>query len=340
MSGGCSVAESLMRAAWYERGGPAAQVLQVGELPIPEPAVGEVRVAIRVSGINPGDTKKRSAWLGDALPWPRVIPHSDGAGVIEAVGEGVDSARVGERVWVFGAQSYRPFGTAAEFCCAPAEQAVSLADTISDEAGACLGIPGITAHRAVFADGPVDGLAVLVSGVRGAVESMAAQLAVDAGARVIGTVRRSSDRPDEGDAASGLAGLAGVVALDQEGVAERILELAGGKVDRIVEVDFAGNLALDQSVIAVGGVIAAYGTSDARPSLDFWPLLFDNVVIRLLGSDDFPAEAKVAAAGALTDALERGALRVQVREVLPLAEVARAHDLVDAGSRRRVLLRV
>ena len=158
-----------MRAVWYERQGPAGEVLQVGELPAPEPGPGEVRVRVTRSGVNPGDTKKRRGWLGSAMPFPRVIPHSDGAGVVDSVGEGVDPGRVGQRVWVFGAQSYRPFGTAAQLAVVPAQQAVELPDGVSDDVGACLGIPGITAHRAVFADGPVAGMTVLVQGVLGGV---------------------------------------------------------------------------------------------------------------------------------------------------------------------------
>ena len=160
-----------MLAAWYERAGPAAEVMQVGEMDDPAPGAGEVLVRVAVSGINPGDTKKRSDWVGYGMPFPRVIPHSDGAGVIAAVGAGVDSARVGARVWVYGAQSYRPFGTAAQFTVVPADQAIALPDEVDDELGACLGIPGITAHRAVFGDGPVDGRTVLVHGVLGGVSA-------------------------------------------------------------------------------------------------------------------------------------------------------------------------
>lgn len=134
-----------MRAAWYDRQGDAASVLEVGDLPTPEPKPGEVRVRISLSGVNPGDTKKRRGWLGSSMPFPRVIPHSDGAGVIDAVGSGVHTGRVGQRVWVFGAQSYRAFGTAAEYTCVPSALAVALPDQVSDEVGACLGIPGITA---------------------------------------------------------------------------------------------------------------------------------------------------------------------------------------------------
>jgi NADPH:quinone reductase len=166
-----------MIAAWYDRQGPAAEVLRVGDLPAAEPGAGEVRVRLTLSGPNPGDMKKRHGWLGSAMAFPRIVPHSDGAGVIEAVGPGGDPARAGERVWVYGAQSYRPFGTAAQSTVVPDALAVGLPDAVSDELGACLGIPGITAHRAVFADGPVAGQTVLVHGVRGSVSSLAAQLA-------------------------------------------------------------------------------------------------------------------------------------------------------------------
>jgi NADPH:quinone reductase len=142
-----------MLAAWYERPGPAAEVLEVGEMPDPDPGPGEVRVRLTMSGINPGDTKKRGDWVGYGMPYPRVIPHSDGVGVIDAVGDGVDPARIGERVWVYGAQSYRALGTAAQLTVVPANQAVVLPRDVSDEMGACLGIPGMTAHRAVFGHG-------------------------------------------------------------------------------------------------------------------------------------------------------------------------------------------
>lgn len=160
----------------------------------PEPGPGEVRVRLTRSGVNPGDTKKRADWVGHGMPYPRVVPRSDGAGVVDAVGGGVASSRIGERVWVFGAQSYRAFGTAAEWTVVPADQAVLLPDGVGDELGACLGIPGITGHRAVFGDGPVGGTTVLVHGVLGGVGSMAAQLAAWGGATLIGTVHPTSRR--------------------------------------------------------------------------------------------------------------------------------------------------
>jgi NADPH2:quinone reductase len=177
-----------MRAAWYDRGGVAREVLSVGEMEDPRPGPGEVLVRLRASGINPGEVKKRTDWMGFGIGHPRVIPHSDGAGTIEEVGEGVSPSRVGERVWVWGAQSGRPFGTAAEYVALPSEQAISLPEEVSFEVGACLGIPARTAHRCVFADGSVSGEVVLVAGGAGAVGGFAVSLAKWGGAEVVATV--------------------------------------------------------------------------------------------------------------------------------------------------------
>ena len=323
-----------MLAAWYERPGPAAEVLQVGEMAVPDPGPGEVRVRLTASGINPGDTKKRGDWVGYGMPYPRVIPHSDGAGTVDAVGDGVDDARIGARVWVYRAQSYRPFGTAAQFTVVPADQAVALPDDVDDEVGACLGIPGITAHRAVFADGPVAGMTVLVHGVLGGVSSLAAQLAAWRGATVIGTVRRSSELSQVDDA------VAHGVALDEADPASAIRRLAPDGVHRIIEVSFSDNADLDAAVAAPGAVIAAYATRDPRPDFDFWPMLFANLTIRLLGSDDFPLAATQQAAADLTAAAQERALRIPIDAPLPLDRIAEAHELVDAGARRRVVLSI
>jgi NADPH:quinone reductase len=324
----------MMLAVWYDRQGPADEVLQVGELPAPGPGPGEVRVRLRYSGVNPGDTKKRRGWLGSTMPYPRVIPHSDGAGVIESVGEGVDRARVGRRVWVYGAQSYRAFGTAAELTVVPTQQAIELPDEVSDEVGACLGIPGITAHRAVFADGPVAGMSVLVHGVLGGVGALAAQLARWGGAKVIGTVRRSADLERVSP------GVAHAVALDNADPADAIRAHAVDGVDRVIEVSFSDNVDLDAAVLKNNGIIAAYATRGDRPDFPFWPMLFDNVVIRLLGSDDFSAASKQQAAADLTAAAREGALSFAIGTPLPLGRTAEAHDRVDAGTRDRVLLAV
>ncbi len=300
----------------------------------PQSGPGEVRVRLTFSGINPGDTKKRGDWVGYGMPYPRVIPHSDGAGVVDAVGEGVSPGRVGERVWVYGAQSYRAFGTAAQFTVVPAEQAVALPDGVNDAVGACLGIPGITAHRAVFGDGPVAGATVLVHGVLGGVGSMAAQLSAWNGATVIGTVRRSSDLEHVDNAVTHR------VALDDTDPAAAIRRVAPDGVHRIVEVSFSDNADLDAAVAAPAAIIAAYATRDPRPSFDFWPMLFANLTIRLLGSDDFPAAAKLQATADLSVAARDGALRVPIDEPLPLDRIAEAHDRVDAGGRARVVLSI
>lgn len=324
-----------MRAVWYDRQGPARDVLTFGEFADLVAGPGEVRVRLRFSGVNPGDTKKRRGWLGSEMPYPRVIPHSDGAGVIDAVGDGVDSARIGHRVWIFGAQSYRPFGTAAEMTVVPERQAVDLPDKVPDEVGACLGIPGITAHRAVFVGGAVAGKTILVQGVLGSVSSLAAQLAHWAGATVIGTVRQ---RDDLGQI-NGLA-VTHAVALDEPGVVDVIRTHAPEGVDHIVEVAFSDNIDLDAAVARNGTSIAAYATRTDRPGFPFWPMLFDNITIHLLGSDDFPPAAKQQAAKDLTAAAQQGALTIAIDAQLSLERTAEAHDRVDAGSRARVLVDV
>jgi NADPH2:quinone reductase len=291
-----------------------------------------------LSGINPGDIKKRKGWLGSAMAFPRIVPHSDGTGVIEAVGSGVGAARVGTRVWVYGAQSYRPFGTAALTTVVPSALAVGLPDSVSDETGACLGIPGLTAHRAVFADGPVAGQTVLVHGVRGSVSSLAAQLARWGGATVIGTVRTDAEiGAVENDVADHVVPLES----DPEAAAAMIRDLAPDGVDRVVEVALSANADLDAAVVRNGAVVAAYASVKDRPELPFWPMLFANVTIRLLGSDDFPQAAKDAAARDLTSAAAEGALSVTVARTFPLTEIAAAHELVESGSAAgRVLISI
>jgi NADPH:quinone reductase len=260
------------------------------------------------------------------MPYPRVIRHSDSAGVIDAVGEGVDPGRVGQRVWVYGAQSYRPYGTAAELTAVPAEQAAELPDGVSYEVGACLGIPGITAHRAVFADGPVEGATVLVHGLLGGVGALAAQLAHWGGA-VIGTVRRASDVES-----ADVPGVAGIVPLDQPDPASAIRTIADGGVDRIIEVAFSDNVDLDATVARNNATIVAYATRADRPDFPFWPMLFDNITIRLIGSDDFSPAWKQCAAQDLTDAARDGALAIKIGSPFPLDHVAEAHERVDQGA--------
>jgi NADPH2:quinone reductase len=225
-------------------------------------------------------------------------------------------------------------GTAAQLTVVPADQAIELPDNVNDEIGACLGIPGITAHRAVFGDGPVTGQTILVHGVLGAVGTLAAQLARWAGATVIGTVRRQSDL-DQVDPT-----IAHAVPLDQPDPAQAIRADAPAGVDRIIDVAFSDNADLDTAVAANNAVIAAYATRGDRPEIPFWPMLFANLTIRLIGSDDFPIAAKHQAAADLTTAAHEGALSIPIADPLPLEQIAEAHDRVDTGTRQRVLLKI
>jgi NADPH2:quinone reductase len=330
-----------VRAAWYERRGPARDTLTVGEMPDVHAGPGEVRIAVSVSGLSPGDVKKRSGWQGSPMPYPRVIPHSDGAGTIDAIGDGVDPARLGQRVWCYGAQSYRPFGTAAEFVTVPASLAVPLPVIGTDpanrevaEQAACLGIAGITGYRAVFADGSVSGLVVLVHGAAGGVGSIATQMAVRDGATVIAVTR-----PAQKHRAQEL-GAAHVFASDRRDLSAAIRRVAPNGVDRIAEVDLADHIELDAEVIAIGGVISSYYSSADRPTLPYWKLGFADTTLRLLGSDDFSPAVKDHAARELTAALVESRLRSVIAERVPLADIARVHELVERGVEGRVIVTI
>jgi NADPH:quinone reductase len=317
-----------MRAAWYEKQGPAPDVLKVGEMPVPEPAPGEVRIRIAASGINPGDVKKRQDSFGIGMAYPRVIPHSDGAGQVDKVGPGVPAEWLGRRVWCFGAQSYRPFGTAAELTAIPVEKVARLADSVSMEQGACLGIPGITAHRAVHITGPVKGRTVLVQGAAGAVGMCAVQLAHYAGALVIGTVRSSDDQSVAKNAG------ADHVFLSDKDMIEHVKAVAPDGVDHIVEVAFGANIETDVGLLKSNGSIATYATDNAAPKIPFWQMVFKNNRLFFMGSDDFPPEAKSAAARDINAALETGWPGFEIAERIPLSDIARAHELVEHPTRR------
>jgi NADPH2:quinone reductase len=328
-----------LRAAWYERQGPARETLVVGEMPDVHPGPREVRIAVAVSGLSPGDVKKRTGWQDSEMEYPRVIPHSDGAGTIDAVGEGVDESRVGQSVWCYDAQSYRPFGTAAQFVVVPSELAVPLPDAGNEatnrqlaEQAACLGIAGITGYRAIFADGSVDGLIVLVHGAAGGVGSIATQMAVRDGATVIAVVR-----PTQEQRAREL-GARHVFSSEDPELSTAIRTVAPDGVNRIAEVDFSDHVDLDAEVIAIGGVISSYYSSADRPSLPYWKLGFADTTLRLLGSDDFAPAVKAHAAQGLTAALLDGSLRSVIAERVPLADIARAHELVEGGLDGRVLV--
>jgi NADPH2:quinone reductase len=312
-----------MKAAWYEKQGAARDVLIIGEMDDPQPRTGEVRVRVNFSGVNPGDVKKREDAFGVGMPYPRVIPHSDGSGTVDAVGEGVPREWIGRRVWCYGAQSYRPFGTAAEFTAIPLKQVVQLPEGVPLEQGACLGIPGITAHRAVNVGGSVNGKTVLVQGGAGSVGACAVQLAHQAGARVIATCRAESDK--------GIASGAGAdeVLLTGEKLVERIWALTPDGVQHIVEVAFGANIKADTGVLGQGGSIASYATNTPMPETPVWQLVFVNARLFFVGSDDVPVEAKIEATRDINKALEAGWKGLDIAEIVPLDQIARAHELVE-----------
>lgn len=319
-----------MRAAFYDRPGPPHSVLQLGELPTPEPAPGEVRVRVHASAVNPSDTKTRGAWGGAPMPFPRVIPHQDGAGIIDAVGAGVPASRVGERVWMYEAQRGRAGGTAAEFTVLPAVQAVPLPDEIGFDVGACLGVPAMTAHRALFADGPVTGRAVLVQGGAGAVGLAAVLLARWAGARVLSTV----SRPEQAAAATA-AGAHVVINRRTEDVAARIrAETGGAGVDRIVDVDLAANLEQDLACLAPNGVISAYASAspDAAATVPVRRTMMQNAVIRTVFVYGMGPQAHAEAARDVTACLRAGAYHPVIGLRLPLARIADGHEAQDSGT--------
>jgi NADPH2:quinone reductase len=312
-----------MKAAWYDQQGLARDVLITGEMDDPRPLAGEVRIRIAVSGINPGDVKKRQNAFGVGMPYPRVIPHSDGAGTVDAVGPDVSSEWIGRRVWCYGAQTYRPFGTAAEYTVVPVQQLGRLPAKVSFEQGACLGIPGITAHRAVHVAGPVNGRTVLVQGGAGSVGRCAVQLAFRAGARVIATCQSEGQKE-----IAWRAGADAVFVIDQ-GLVENIRRFAPDGVDHVVEVAFSSNIHLDLEVLAQGGSIATYATNAPAPNIPFWPLVFSNARIYFVGSDDVPSDAKTQAAEALIEALEAGWTGFGISERFSLNDIALAHEAVE-----------
>jgi len=321
-----------MRAVTYDRFGPASEVLSLLDMPVPEPGAGEVLVRLHASGVNPSDVRVRAGGRPGvtAPPFPVIVPHSDGAGVIEAVGPGVPSDRIGQRVWIWNGQWRRPFGTAADYIALPSDQAVVLADHLSFEEGAVLGIPGLTAVHSVLGGGPVAGRRVLVSGGAGTVGRIAVQVAHAAGAEVIATAHGA-----EGIEAARTAGADHVLDYSAPDLAEQILAATGGAaIDRIVEVEFGRNAETNARVIAEGGIIASYGSAkDMTPELPFYPLMFKAVTIDLVLVYLLTPDQRRKAVDELATLIDRKALDLRLSAILPLAECARAHEMVEAGNR-------
>jgi NADPH2:quinone reductase len=317
-----------MRAAWYERTGPAAEVMTVGDLDEPRPGPGEVLVRVAASGVNPSDVKRRAGSLGPP-PYPRVVPHHDGAGTVVAVGAGVDARRVGERVWLHSVGWKRPFGTAADFTVVPAERAVVLPAGTSFAEGACLGVPAMTAHYALFSDGALQGKTVLVTGGAGAVGFYAVALAAWAGARVFATVSSEAKARE-----ARRAGAERAIDYREEDVRAVLLEATGGLgVDHVVEVDFAANLATALAVLRPGGVIAAYASaSQPEPTIPFYPLMWRNIHIRTFLVYEIAESAQQRARADITAWLASGRAQHSIARTFPLEAIAEAHVAVESGA--------
>ena len=313
-----------MRAAWYSQlGGP--EVLTVGDREMPEPGPGEVRVRLATSGVNPSDWKARKRGRDGKMPFETIVPHSDGAGTIDAVGDGVDAARVGRRAWVMNGQWKRPFGTAAEYICQAEKYVVDLPDGADLAEAACFGIPFLTAYRAVMYDGAVTGKTILVSGGAGAVGHHAIQVARANGARVLTTISS-----DEKAAYAKAAGADETIDYRSEDVAKRVQDITGGLgVDRIVELNISANAPLYDRILAPRGVAVIYGTNDpvaAVPAQAFIPRgaeLKWFIVYELLDAD---RETGIAALNAM---LAAGTLKTTVAARFPLAEIQAAHRMVE-----------
>lgn len=328
-----------MRAAFYDRQGPAKEVLAVGELPDPQPGAGEVRVRVVASGINPSDIKTRTGFGGKALPFPRIVPHQDGAGVIDAVGSGVPETRIGERVWIYMGQWGRAFGTAAEFVVVPSVQAVKLSNNVSFEIGAALGVPAMTAHRCLFADGDLRGKRVLVQGGAGAVGNAAILIAKWAGAWVAATVSRELQAQVARAAGADL-----VVNRREENVAAAVRSATGGNgVDRIVDVDISANIDVAIACLARDGVVSAYSTEspDAKLTIPFFQALLGGFSFRFVYVYTMPETAMRQAADEVSACAASGAYVPRIAQTYVFDEVAEAHELQESGTAvGKVLLRI
>jgi len=317
-----------MKAIAYRQTGPAAEVLQLVDLPVPEPGPGEVRVRVRWSGVNPSDVKSRAGLRTKTLAFPQIVPHSDGAGEIDAVGPGVPSARVGQSVWLWNGAWQRAHGTAAQAVVLPAAQAVPLPEGVPGEAAACLGIPALTALHAVLMDGGVAGKRVLVAGGAGAVGHYAVQFARQLGAaQVVATV--SSEAKAQLARAGGADA---TIDYKREDLVARAMALtAKSGFDRVVEVDAAANLASDLNLLAPGGDVVIYGSGAAEIALPFFAAIVRNATLRCFIVYNLAGADRERAIATLTPMLARGALQHNIAERLPLADCARAHEIVESG---------
>jgi NADPH2:quinone reductase len=316
-----------MLAAFYTRKGAARDVLSVGEQPTPVPGPGEVRVRLAASGVNPSDWKSRAGTSSPVMTDPLVIPHSDGAGVIDMTGPGV-SRRVGERVWLWNGQWKRAHGTAAEYIAVPQEQAVPLPDGVGFAEGACLGIPALTAMHAVRISGLEGGQTVLVQGGAGSVAQYAIQFAKLRGARVIATVSGEAKAAHARE-----AGADATVNYRHEDLGARVKELTQGRgVDAVIELDVAANARTYPTVLRPHGTVVVYGSSAAEGPLPGQWLMRNSISLRFFLVYELAPLDRAVAIEEITGLLKAGKLRHAVGKHLPLAAIAEAHDIVEKGS--------
>jgi NADPH2:quinone reductase len=322
-----------MRAAYYERNGSAREVLQVGDVPTPHPGPGDVRVKLVTSGVNPSDVKSRQGSTRK-IAFPRVIPHSDGAGVIDDVGDGVPKARIGERVWVWNGQWKRAFGTAAEFIVLPAAQAVTLPGDVTFDAGACLGIPAMTAIHAVVLANVAKDTTLLVSGGAGAVSQYVIQFAKTKGAKVITTV----SSPEKAKAARE-AGADHTIDYKRENVGERVMEItARHGVDTAIEMDLTTNANLIPKVLRAKGSVIVYGTGP-EAVLPAAFCLVNSIRLQFFLVYELDATERERAIAAINDALKTGTLLNRVAQpAFSLTDIAAAHEAVERGTIGNVVM--
>lgn len=331
-----------MRAVVYTENGPS-NVLQYVERPVPTPGFGEVRVRLERAGVNPTDSKSRAGVSG-SIRFAEVTPGQDGAGVVDAIGEGVSGLRTGDRVWLYLVQDGRPYGTAAEYCTAAADRVVRLPDQLSFDLGASLGVPALTAHRALtsgdadrVAPESLRGRTVLIHGGAGAVGNAAIQLARWAGAEVVTTV----SSPEKAELAKA-AGAHHVVNYRTQDAVSAIRSV--GLVDLVVEVAPAANNDLDREVVAPGATIAIYANNGGDElTMPVRATFAKNLCYQFILLYGVPQPLRAAAAADVAAALEAGALRVGEDAGLPLhhyplSRTGEAHDAVDAGAVGKVLI--
>jgi NADPH:quinone reductase len=316
----------LMRAAYYEVNGAARDVLRLGEVGTPSPGPGEVRVRIAASGVNPSDVKAREGRTRK-IAFPRVIPHSDAAGIIDAVGSGVAPGRVGERVWTWNGQWKRAFGTAAEYITLPEALAVPLSEHTSFAEGACLGIPAMTAAHAVAVSGLGPGNIALISGGAGGVGHYAVQFAKMTGATVITTVS------SEGKAKlARAAGADHVVDYKRENVGERVTAATGGRgVDAVIELDLAANAKLLPGVAHARTRVVVYGTGAMVADIPAQFLLTNAITLQFIFVYELTPAERAAALAMIARALEPRTLLHNVAATFPLDDIVAAHEAVEQG---------